>query len=212
MPVPPTDAPNNPFAPLPIDPLPASGSSNIDTFPLENGQMEVPDGATLPTHCMECGEPVHPDALKPISVRWVPVWIYLLFLVASLIALFAYVFASRRATLHLGYCETHMRSRLLGRRAQIASLAAVLLWVFLLFFWAREESSEAQAISYIFLLVISVGTVGYLWGRRKLQYPRILEISNGKVRLEPGPGYVARENALRGPSGPNPSFSMFLKE
>ena len=184
----------------------------MDMFPLENGQMVVPDGTTLSTHCMDCGEPLRPEAIKPFPIRWVPIWVYLLFMMALVLALLAYAFASRRATLHLGFCETHLRSRLLGRRVQIASLAAVILAIFQTVYWAGGATNPGQGVSTLFLLTLCGGAFGYLWGRRKLQYPQILEVSKGEVRLEPGPGYVAREKALRGPSEPNPQFSKFLKE
>jgi hypothetical protein len=80
----------------------------------EGSLLVMSERASLPDRCVRCNAPAS-EQLKRKLV-WYPRYIILVFIFIRLIGIILYLMKRKRATIHVGLCEAHLKRRQLGKQ------------------------------------------------------------------------------------------------
>jgi hypothetical protein len=119
----------------------------------DKSTLVMEKNAALPDRCVKCNEPAFGQRLKR-KLSWHHPAIYLIILVALLIYLVVAMVLRKTATIEVGVCERHMKTR---RRSIVITWGAIIFSIILLFVAASYEDGGVA----LFGLALFVGAVIY---------------------------------------------------
>ncbi|HNH49278.1 MAG TPA: hypothetical protein PKY30_19685, partial [Myxococcota bacterium] len=135
------------------------------------------------------GLPLPKEDLRPLRVESAPSWMRPLWFAARPVAVVAYLFFVRRATLHVGYCAEHLRERRNAWWARMGAGSLVIGSAALFIYVATTNRDPASFTIFPPMLATAAAAVFATRVGQRSSYPYILEVQDGMVRLIPGPGY-----------------------